>query len=123
MPNLKEKQKWSHQKLYENCEGSISLTQGEDKEFTESIKNTRRKLDTSMAPGLPCKIMKKNCSDACNKISTRLACILESDESTRMRMGESLPNHHEDHTALQEKETIHYTTTIWFANLFLCLKP
>ena len=30
---------------------------------------------------------------------TRLACILEASESTRMRMGESLPNHHEDHIA------------------------
>ena len=25
-----------------------------------------------------------------------LACILEAGESTRLRMGESLPNHHED---------------------------
>ena len=36
---------------------------------------------------------------ASNKIKTRLACILEADESTRLRMGESLPNHHEDHIA------------------------
>ena len=34
-----------------------------------------------------------------NKIKTRLACILEASESTRLRMGESLPNHHEDHIA------------------------
>ena len=33
------------------------------------------------------------------KNKTRLACILEADESTRRRMGESLPNHHEDHIA------------------------
>ena len=33
------------------------------------------------------------------KLKTRLACILEADESTRLRMGESLPNHHEDHIA------------------------
>ena len=26
-------------------------------------------------------------------------CILEADESTRLRMGNSLPNHHEDHIA------------------------
>ena len=30
---------------------------------------------------------------------TQLACILEADESTRLRMGNSLPNHHEDHVA------------------------
>ena len=44
--------------------------------------------------------MKKNCgSGRSNKIKTRLACILEADESTRLRMGESLPNRHEDHIA------------------------
>ena len=36
---------------------------------------------------------------ASNKIKTKLACILEADESTRRRVGESLPNHHEDHIA------------------------
>ena len=53
-----------------------------------------------MATAMPCKIMKKNCgSDGSNKIKTKLACILEADESTRLRMGNSLPNHHEDHIA------------------------
>ena len=53
-----------------------------------------------MAPAMPCKIMKKNCgSGASNKTKTRLACILEAGETTRLRMGESLPNHHEDHLA------------------------
>ena len=44
--------------------------------------------------------MKKNCgSGASNKIKTRPACILEASGSTRLRMGEPLPNHHEDHIA------------------------
>ena len=38
-------------------------------------------------------------SGAFNKIKTRLACILEADESTRQRMGNSEPKHHEDHIA------------------------
>ena len=33
------------------------------------------------------------------KLKTRLSCILEASESTRLRVGESLPNHHEDHIA------------------------
>ena len=33
------------------------------------------------------------------KIQTKLACILEAGESTRMRMGNSIPHHHEDHIA------------------------
>ena len=36
-----------------------------------------------MAPAMPCKIMKNCGSDASNKIETKLACILEADESTR----------------------------------------
>ena len=44
--------------------------------------------------------MKKNCgSGGSNKVKTKLACILEAGESTRLRMRESLPNHHEDHIA------------------------
>ena len=72
----------------------------EDRELKETIKNARKKLETSVAPAMPCKIMKKNCwSGASNKIKTRLACILEADDSTRPRIKESLPNHHEDHIA------------------------
>ena len=33
------------------------------------------------------------------KNKSTLACILEASESTRLRMGESLPTHHEDHIA------------------------
>ena len=57
-------------------------------------------MKASIAPAMPCKIMKKHCgSGASNKIKIRLAGILEAGEFTRLRMGESLPNHHEDHVA------------------------
>ena len=47
---------------------------------------------------MPCKVLKKNCgSGGSNKIKTKLACILEAEESASM--GELLPNHHEDHIA------------------------
>ena len=92
----------------------------EDKEFKETIKNARKKLETTVIPAMPCKIsknnqncgngdmcsrcafkiMKKNCGGGTsNKIKTKLACILEADESTRLRMGNSVPNYHEDHVA------------------------
>ena len=53
-----------------------------------------------MAPAMPGKIM-KNCGSGGSdkKKKTKLACILEANESTRLRMGESLPNHHEYHIA------------------------
>ena len=85
----------------------------EDKEFKETTKNARQKLETSVAPAMPCKNMKHCGSGACNKIKTKLACNLEASESTTLRMGESLPTHHEDHIAgrgnnsLQHKHLVH----------------
>ena len=125
---LKERQKWSHEKPQLNNARKlrgIYFIDPEDKEFKETIKNARKKLETPMAPAMPCKISKNNhnCGngDKSNKTKSKLACILEASESTRLRTGESLPNHHEDHVA--EKETIHCSITIWFINLFLCPKP
>ena len=82
----------------------------EDTEFKETIKNAREKLETSVAPAMPCKIMKKNCgSGVSNKIQTKLACILEANESTRMRMGNSEPSNHEDHIAGKGENSLqHY---------------
>ena len=100
---LKEKQKWSNEQLHlDNARKlrGIYFIDPEDKEFKETNKNARKKLETPIAPAMPCKIRKKNCDvGASNKIKTRLACILEASESTRLRMGESLPNYHEDHIA------------------------
>ena len=112
---LKEKQRWSIEKpKLDNARKlrGIYFIDPEDKEFKETIKNARKKLETSNAPAMPCKIMKKNCgSGASNKVKTKLACILEAGESTRLRMGESLPTHHEDHIAGKGGQ---FTTTLLF---------
>ena len=72
----------------------------EDKELKETSKNARNKLETPVAP---CKTSKKSkhgvTRGKSNEIKSKLACILEASESTRLRMGESLPTHHEDHLA------------------------
>ena len=81
----------------------------EDKEFKETIENARKKLETSVAPVLPCKIMKNCGSDGSKKSKTKLACILEADESTRMRMGNSIPHYHQDHIAGKGENSLqHY---------------
>ena len=108
----------------ENYEEFISFDP-EDKEFKETIKNARKKLETPVAPAMPCKISKNSQNwvtrGKSNEIKSKLACILEASESTRLRMGESYRIIMK--TILQEKETIHCSITIWFTNLFLCLKP
>ena len=103
---LKERQKWSHEKpKLDNARKlrGIYFIDPEDKEFKETIKNARKKLETPMAPAMPCKTSKNSQHGATrgksNEIKSKLACILEASESTRLRMGESLPNHHEDHIA------------------------
>ena len=106
---LKEKQKWSNEQLHlENARKlrGIYCIDPEDKEFKETIKNARKKLETSMALALPCKIMKNCGSDGSNKIKTKLACILEADESTRMRMGNSIPHCHKDHIFRKRRKFI-----------------
>ena len=69
---LKEKQKWSNEQLHLNNARKlrgIYFIDPEDKEFKETIKNARKKLETSVALAMPCKITKKNCgSGASNKL-------------------------------------------------------
>ena len=55
---LKEKQKWSNEKLHlENARKlrGICSIDPEDKEFKETIKSALKKLETSVAPAMPCK--------------------------------------------------------------------
>ena len=74
---LKEKQKWSEEKLHlENARKlrGIYLIDPEDMEFKETIKNARKKLETSAAHAIPCKIMKNCGSGASNKIKNK-TCV------------------------------------------------
>ena len=109
---LKEKQKWSEEKIHlDNARKlrGIYFIDPEDKEFKETIKNARKKLETSVAPAMPCKIMKNCGSGGSDKNKTKLACILEANESTRMRMGNSEPPNHEDHIAGKGENSLqHY---------------
>ena len=121
---LKERQKWSPEKPQlddaRKLRG-IYFIDPEDKEFKETIKTARKKLETQVAPALPCKISKnnQNCGNGgkSNKTKTKLTCILEASESTRLRMRESLPNHHEDPFAGKGDNSLqHYNLVHKFSN-------
>ena len=52
---LKEKQKWSEEKIHLENERKlrgIFFVDRENKEYKEAIKNARKKLETSVAPAL-----------------------------------------------------------------------
>ena len=120
---LKEKQKWSDEKLHlENARKlpGIYFIDPEDTEFKETIKNARKKLETSVAPAMPCTIKKIVGVVHPTKIKQNLRvfwqlmnlrdCVWQIQYRIIMK------------TILQEMETIHYSTTICFTNLFQCLK-
>ena len=123
---LKENQKWSEEKIH--LENALKLRgmyfiDPEDTEFKETIKNARKKLETSVALAMPCQISKNCGSGASNKIQTKVACILEADESTRMRMGNSIPQHHEDHIAGKGENSLqHYNLVHNFIPLAQAIK-
>ena len=60
---LREKQKWSIEKRPLDNAGrlrGIYFIDPEDKEFKETIKNARKKVETPVAPATPCKTCKKS---------------------------------------------------------------
>ena len=85
----KEKQKWTIEKPeFDNARRlrGIYFIGPEDAEFTETIKNARRKLDVLLPAAMPCKIRGRKYSEICRTLDapkTKSACIVEADESTR----------------------------------------
>ena len=67
----------------------ICFIDPEDKEFKETIKNTRKKLETPVAPVTHCKVSEKEMHGTTrgksNEFKSKLACV-EVNESTRTRM-------------------------------------
>ena len=103
---LKERQKWSHEKpKLDNARKlrGIYFIDPEDKEFKETIKNDRKKLETPMSLAVLCKTSRKCKHGATrgktNEIKSKLARTLEVSEFTRLRVEESPPSYHEDHIA------------------------
>ena len=80
-----------------------------------------------MAPTMPCKISKNNQNwmshGKSNEFNSKLACILKASESTRLRVGESLPNHHEDHIAGKGNNSLqHYNSVHTFIPMHQAMK-
>ena len=103
---LREKHEWAFQKpKIDNARRlrGIYFIDREDKEFKETIRNARKKLETPMAPAVLCNTCKKNkhgeTRSKTDDFKSQFACILEASESTRMRVEESRPKYHEDHIA------------------------
>ena len=111
--------------MLEDYEGGILLTLR-----TRSSKKPLgmlEKMETPMAPATPCKTCKKSKNgetrSKTNDFKSKIACILEVSESTRMRVEESLPNHHEDHVAGKGDSSLqHYNLVLKFIPMLRAMK-
>ena len=66
------------------------------------MNNARRKLEIPMPAATPCKFQRDKYRETCRKVKeykTKNACIVEADESMRIRMEGSLHKNHDDHVA------------------------
>ena len=80
----------------------ISDIDPEDKEFKETIRNARKNGNTNgSSHALQDMQEKQACGDRSKTydFKSKFACLLEANECARLRLGELLPTHQEDHTA------------------------
>ena len=81
-----------------NYEEFISWTLGQGIE--RNHQECSREIGNANGSAMPCKTSENSqhgtTRGKSNEIKSKLACISEASESTRLRMGESLPNLHED---------------------------
>ena len=103
----KAKQKWAIEKpKLDNVSQlrGIFFIEPDDEDFKHTMKNARRKLEIPMPAAMSCKT--PNCrGQTCRNIGknkTKCACVVDADESMRIRL-EGVPHrYHEDHFSAKE---------------------
>ena len=126
---LNEKQKWSNEKpKFDNARRirGIYFTDPEDKEFTETIKSARKKLETPLAPALLCKTSKKSkhgeTRGKTNEFKSKTCVHLGSQWIHKTAHGR-ISTELSWGSYCRKRVTSHCNSTIWYTNLFLCIKP
>ena len=74
----------------------------EDEDFKSIMKNVRRKLEIPVLAAMPCKTPINSGGETCcgiGKHRTKYACVVEADESKRIRLEGDPWRYHEDHIA------------------------
>ena len=101
----KAKQKWIIEKpKLDNARQlrGIYYIDPEDEEFKNIMKNVRWKLEVPMPAAMPCRLQLHQHREAFGTVGqhkTKYACIVEADESMRIRMEGSQSENHENHIA------------------------
>ena len=79
------------------------------------MKNARRKLEVPMPAAMPCKLQCEKYRETCRvekDCKTKCACIVEADESLRIRMEESQNKNHEDPIAGRGKNSLSHCNLV-----------
>ena len=101
----KKKQKWCIEKpKLDNARKlrGIFFIDLDDEEFKRMMKNARKKLEFPIPAAMPCRLQHRKHRETCFTVEqhkTKNACIVEADESLRIRMEGTLHIGHEDHVA------------------------
>ena len=118
----KEKQMWAIEKPKpEDCV-VFFFFDPDDEEFKGIMINARRKLESPMPAAMPCRLQRGQDRETCCTVGehkTKYACIVEANESVRGYAWKDLRTRIMKIT-LQEEEWIHWVTTVWCTNVFLC---
>ena len=99
----KAKQKWTIEKpKLDNARQlrGIFFIEPNDEEFKHTMKNARRKLEIPMPAAMPCKTPVNCLGETCRnfgKHKTKYSCIVDADESMRIRLEGLSHKYHEDH--------------------------
>ena len=99
----KEKQKWEPKLDNARRLRGIHFIDPEDEEFKLTMKNARRTLEIPMPAAMPCKTsLCRSSRETCRTVGerkTKYACIVEANESMRIRMEGAPHRYYEDHIA------------------------
>ena len=101
----KAKKKWAIEKpKFENARQmrGIFFIEPEDEEFEHTMKNACRKLEIPIPAAMPCKTPangRRESFRSVGKHKTKHACIVDADESIRIRLDCVPHRYHEDHIA------------------------
>ena len=77
----------------------IFFIEPEDEEFKHTMKNARRMLEIPMPAAMPCKTLANCFGENCRSVAkrkTKEACIVDADESMRIRLDRVPQRYHED---------------------------
>ena len=114
----KAKQKWAVEKPkldHARQLRGIFFSEPEDEEFRHTLKNARKKLEVPMPAATPCKTPINSRGETCpsiGKSKTKYACVVDADETMRVRLEGALHKHHQDHITAKEMNSLNHCSLV-----------